>query len=192
MYNYVISLPNNSGPAFFSLLLEGETSYNRRDLLRAYSDQNDEELNEPEQQNQNPSSTTSSLYTSPPWLLLAKSAVPNVDGMMLALKVVAGQRSLSRPIDPNPTHRRLQLHLRPTMGPNLRTHLILTPRTTLPRACATTSSTSLRTPLLNLSSSMSSALLFTSMAMRATHQPLLGIIMLVILRPCRRTNTSRR
>ncbi|CAB4314385.1 unnamed protein product [Prunus armeniaca] len=69
------------------------------DLLRAYSDQNDEELNEPEQQNQNPSSTTSSLYTSPPWLLLAKSAVPNVDGMMLALKVVAGQRSLSRPID---------------------------------------------------------------------------------------------
>ncbi|CAB4283956.1 unnamed protein product [Prunus armeniaca] len=161
------------------------------DLLRAYSDQNDEKLNEPEQQNQNPSSTTLSLYTSPPWLLLAKSAVPNVDDTMLALKVVAGQRSLSRPIDPtqhivgfNSTYDQLWA---PIYGPSY-------PYTKdgIARACATTSSTSLRTPLLNLSSSMSSAILFTSMAMRATQQPLLGIIMLVILRPCRRTNTSRR
>lgn len=34
MYNYVISLPNNSGPAFFSLLLEGDVKGKMNDLKR--------------------------------------------------------------------------------------------------------------------------------------------------------------
>ncbi|CAL9001982.1 unnamed protein product [Prunus brigantina] len=70
------------------------------ELRTSYSNQNDKELNEPELQNQNPSSTTSSLDASLPRLLLAKSAVPNVYGTMLALKVATGQQSLSRPINP--------------------------------------------------------------------------------------------
>ncbi|PQP95654.1 pre-mRNA-processing factor 17 isoform X2 [Prunus yedoensis var. nudiflora] len=76
----------------------------------------------PEQKNQNPSSTTSSPKASPPRLLLAKSAAPNVDGTMLALTVADGQRFLSRPIDPtqhivgfNPTYDQLWA---PIYGPS--------------------------------------------------------------------------
>ncbi|KAM1102923.1 hypothetical protein ACFX19_011689 [Malus domestica] len=92
------------------------------DLLRAYSDQNDDESNEPEEHNQNPKSAPSSPDASPPRLLSAKSAAPNVDDTMLALAVAGANRSSTRPIDPtqhivgfNPTYDQLWA---PIYGPS--------------------------------------------------------------------------
>jgi pre-mRNA-processing factor 17 len=79
------------------------------DLIQTYTDQNS-----PEDQTQNPNSTSSSPEASPPRLLAGKSAAPKVDDTMLALTVAQAHQVQSRPIDPtqhavafNPTYDQL-------------------------------------------------------------------------------------
>ncbi len=69
------------------------------DLIQSYTDQNDDKLNSPEDQTQNPNSTSSSPEASPPRLLAGKSAAPKVDDTMLALTAAQAHQVQSKPID---------------------------------------------------------------------------------------------